>query len=239
MRLVGTGGVQVYDYQNGVSVSGAVVPQDTRDQTTTTASLRADYAVSPATAVFVQVEGNQRRFDSGDPLTPIRDSEGYNVLAGANFELGSLMRGDVGVGFISQKFDNPLYGSLDGFSGRARLEYFVTPLVTLGLNANRSVVDSGIVGSAGILTTRVEGTADYEFRRNVIVEGRLGALVEEFDTLDRDNDTYYAGLRATYLMNRSLGITGSYAYEARRSSGTDAINDYDAHRLILSLVLQY
>ncbi len=239
LRLVGTAGVQLYDYQDGVSVSGVVVPQDTRDQTTTTASLRADYAVSPATAVFVQVEGNQRRFDNGDALTPLRDSDGVNLLAGANFELGSLMRGDVGVGYIAQSFDNALYGNLEGFSGRARLEYFVTPLVTLGLNANRSVTDSGIVGSAGILSSRVEATADYEFRRNIIVEGRLGVLGEEFDTIDRDNDTYYAGVRATYLMNRSVGVTGSYAYETRQSSGAAAINDYGAHRLILSLVLQY
>lgn len=239
LRLVGTAGVQTYDYKDGISISGVVVPQDTRDQTTTSASLRADYAISPATAVFVQIEGNQRRFDKGDVLTPLRDSEGVNLLAGANFELGALMRGDIGFGYISQAFDNPLYGKLDGFSARGRLEYFVTPLVTLGVSANRSVVDSGIVGSAGILTTRLETTADYEFRRNVIVEGRLGALVEEFDTLDRQNDTYYAGLRATYLFNRSVGLTGSYAFERRDSSGAAAINDYNAHRLVLSLVLQY
>lgn len=239
LRLVGTAGVQTYDYQDGISNSGVVVPQNTRDQTTTTASVRADYAISPATAVFLQFEGNQRRFDNGDVLTPLRNSDGVNLLAGANFELGALVRGDVGLGYISQSFDDPLYGKLDGFSGRGRLDYFITPLVTLGVNANRSVVDSGIIGSAGILTTRLEGTVDYEFRRNIIVEGRVGKLVEEFDTLDRQNDTYYGGLRATYLLNRSVGVTGSYAYETRQSSGAAAINDYAAHRLILSLVLQY
>lgn len=239
LRLVGTAGVQTFDYKDGVSISGVVVPQNTRDQRTTSASLRADYAISPATALFLQVEGNRRRFDNGDLLTPLRDSDGINLLAGANFELGALVRGDIGVGYISQSFDNPLYGKLDGFSGRGRLDYFITPLVTLGLNANRSVADSGIIGSAGILTTRFEGTVDYEFRRNVIVEGRLGTLVEEFDTLDRQNDTYYAGVRATYLLNRSVGVTGSYAYETRQSSGAAAINDFAAHRLILSLVLQY
>ena len=101
------------------------------------------------------------------------------------------------------------------------------------------MTDSGIIGSAGILTSRYEATADYEFRRNVIVEGRVGLIAEEFDTIDRDNDTYYAGLRATYLLNRSVGVTGSYAFETRNSSGADAISDYDAHRLIVSLVLQY
>lgn len=95
------------------------------------------------------------------------------------------------------------------------------------------------MGSAGILTTRLEGTVDYEFRRNVIVEGRIGAIVEEFDTIDRENNTYFTGARATYLLNRSVGVTGSYSFETRRSSGAVAINDYDAHRLILSLVLQY
>lgn len=239
LRFVGTAGLETYDYEDGVTVSGVIVPQDTRDQTTTTATLRADYALSPATAVFVQVEGNRRRFEIGDALTPLRDSDGLNFLTGANFELTELVRGDVGVGYISQSYDNPLYGELSGFSGRARLEYFLTQLITLGLNANRSVTDSGIIGSAGILTSRYEATADYEFRRNVIVEGRLGLIAEEFDTIDRDNDTYYAGLRATYLLNRSVGVTGSYAYETRNSSGAEAIGDYDAHRLIVSLVLQY
>lgn len=239
LRLVGTAGLETYDYEDGVTVSGDVVPQDTRDQTTTTASLRADYALSPATAVFVQAEGNQRRFETGDALTPLRDSDGLNLLVGANFELTELVRGDVGAGYITQSYDDPLYGELSGFSGRARLEYFLTQLVTLGFTANRSVTDSGIIGSAGILTSRYEATADYEFRRNVIVEGRVGLIAEEFDTIDRDNDTYYAGLRATYLLNRSVGVTGSYAFETRNSSGADAISDYDAHRLIVSLVLQY
>lgn len=239
LRFTSNAGFQTYDYKDGVSISGVVVPQDTRDQTTYTLSLRADYAISPATAVFFQVEGNERRFDNGDLLTPLRNSDGISLLAGANFEISSLVRGDIGLGYLSQSFDNGLYGKIDGFNGRARLEYFATPLLTLGLNANRSVVDSGIIGSAGILTTRMEASADYELLRNVIIEGRLGALVEEFDTLDRQNDTYYIRARATYLLNRAVGVTGSYGFETRDSTGVAAFNDFDAHRVMLSLVLQY
>lgn len=239
LKLNGSLGVQTFDYEDGVSVSGVVVPQDTRDQSTTTGMIRADYALSPATAVFVQVEGNQRRFDVGDALTPLRDSDGVSVLAGVNFELSDLVRGDVGLGYIGQSFDNPLYGEFSGVSGRANLDYFLTELITLGFSADRSVVDSGIIGSAGILSTRFETTADYEFRRNLIIEARAGLTLEEFDTIDRDNDVYNLGLRGTYLLNRSIGVTAGYTYEARRSSGQDAINDYDAHRVLLSLVLQY
>ena len=89
----------------------------------------------------------------------------------ADFEIDGSEQ-TVGAGYITQSYDDPLYGELSGFSGRARLEYFLTQLVTLGFTANRSVTDSGIIGSAGILTSRYEATADYEFRRNVIVEGR-------------------------------------------------------------------
>lgn len=239
LRLVGAAGLDAYDYADGVTVSGDVVSQDARDRTTATVTLRAEYALSPATALFLQAEGDRRRFETGDASTPLRDSDGLNLLTGANFELTDLVRGEVGVGYIAQTYDNPLYGDIGGLSGRARLEYFLTPLITLGLNANRSVTDSGIVGSAGVLTSRYEATADYEFRRNLIVEGRLGLVAEEFDTIDRDNQTRYAGLRATYLLRRSVGVAGGYAYEARDSSGADAIGDYDVHRLTFSLVLQY
>lgn len=239
VKLNGSVGVQTSEFQNGVTNAGEIVRQDTRNQTTTSLSARADYALSPATALFVSITGNQREFDVADALTPLRNSEGVNILTGVDFEVSDLIRADIGVGYIGQSYDDPLYGEFSGFSARGNINYFVTELVTLGLSGSREVFDSGIAGSAGILSTQVEATADYEFRRNVILEARLGARFDEFDTTDRQNDIYNVGVRGTYLLNRSVGVTGGYAFDMRRSSGVNAINDYDAHRFTLSLVLQY
>lgn len=240
LRATGRLDVREFDYEDGRSIGGAVVDQDDRDQTTYEGLARIDYAISPATALFGRVLWNDRRFDDpGTALTPNRDSSGINAIVGANFELSNLVRGEVGVGYLQQDFDHPLYGEFSGLSANAQVEYFLSPLLTLGLSGNRSVADSGIIGTAGILNTTVQVTADYEFRRNIIVGARLGVAVEEFDAIDRENTRTFGGVRATYLMNRRFGVTATYDFETRESEGVNAINDFTANRVLLSLVAQY
>lgn len=240
LRASGRFDVRTYDYKDGISVAGSVIEQDDRDQTTFEGTGRLDYAVSPATALFGRVTVNSRQYDdTGSSLTPNRDSEGINAILGANFELTNLVRGEAGLGYLQQTFDDSRYGELSGLSANARLEYFATPLLTLGLTADRSVGDSGVIGSAGFLATTLQVTADYEFRRNVLVAARLGHANEEFDAVDRENGRWFGTVRATYLMNRRLGLTASYDFEKRNSEGLQAINDFTANRFLVSLVAQY
>lgn len=240
-RLRGTARFEVrdFDYQDGRTISGSLVEQDDRDQTTYEATGRVDYAISPATALYGRVIVNERSYDTSSALTPLRDSSGFNAIVGANFELSTLVRGEVGVGYLEQDFEDPSFGAFSGLSANARLEYFATPLLTLGLTADRSVGDSGVVGSAAFLLTTVQVSADYELRRNILVNTRVGYSQEEFDSFDRTNDRWFGGARATYLMNRRIGLTASYDYESRDSSGLSPINDFDAHRFLLSVVAQY
>lgn len=240
VRLTGRADVRRYDYRDGRTVGGALVEQDDRDQTTYEGLARVDYAISPATAVFARAVWNDRRFDNaGSLVTPLRDSNGVNAIVGANFELSNLIRGEAGVGYLRQRFDNPLYGEFSGLSANGRLEYFATPLLTLGVTGDRSVGDSGIAGTAGFLNTVVQVTADYELRRNIIVGARLGRAVEEFDAIDRENTRTFGALRATYLMNRRFGVTATYDFETRDSDGFNAINGFTANRVLVSLVAQY
>jgi len=240
LRVSGRGDVRSYDYKNGTLLNGQPVIQTDRNQTTYEATARADYAISPATAVYARVTYNDRAYDEpGTLLTPKRDSSGVNALVGVDFELSNLVRGEVGVGYLDQSFDNDIYGSVSGLSTRVRLEYFPTQLLTIGMTADRSVGDSGAVGSAGYMSSAVQFTADYEMRRNIIVEGRVGYINEDYDVIDRQNDRWSAGIRGTYLINRRLGVTASYEYEDRSSSGVDRINDFNTSRFMVSLVAQY
>ena len=240
LRVTGRLDAVELDYDDGRSIGGAVVDQDDRDQTTYETLARLDFAISPATALFGRVSWNDRQFDDpGSLRTPNRDSSGFNAIVGANFELSNLIRGEAGIGYLKQEYDNPLYGELSGLSANARLEYFASPLLTLGLTGDRSVGDSGIVGTAGFLSTTLQVTADYELRRNIIVGARLGRAVEEFDTIDRENARIFGTLRATYLMNRRFGLTASYDFESRNSDGLNPINDFTANRVLVSLVAQY
>lgn len=232
--------VRDYSFDDVRTFSGVTLDQDDRNLTTYDLSTRIDYALSPATALFGRLVLNERQYETGGTATtPSRDSQGLNGLVGVNAEISNLLRGEVGVGYLKQEFDNPLYGEISGFSTSATLEYFVTPLLTLGLSGDRSVSDSGIAGTAGFLTTSIEATADYELRRNVLIAARLGRTIDAFDDIDRENKRWIGSLRATYLVNRRVGLTATYDYQTRDSSGAFATNDFTTQRVLLSLVLQY
>ena len=92
LRLDASAEVQRRDYRDGADAAGALVEQDDRDRTTLTLTGRAAYALSPATAVYLQVAGDDRDYRRV-PGRPDRTSTGRETLAGLDFELGGLMRG--------------------------------------------------------------------------------------------------------------------------------------------------
>jgi hypothetical protein len=74
LRVSARAAVHRYDYRDGFSDTGALVEQDDRDRTVFTLTGRTDYALSPATAIFLQVIGDDRDYDriAGAPYEPRR-----------------------------------------------------------------------------------------------------------------------------------------------------------------------
>ncbi len=81
-------------------------------------------------------------------------------------------------------------------------------------------------------------TADYELLRNLIVTGTLGYTRYDYPGLDRLDNRYAAGLGATYLFSRSVGLTLGYSYLRQDSSGIAHGFNFDDNRLALTLTLQ-
>ena len=240
LKLSARGDVRSFDYKDGVTAGGFVVDQDNRDRTVSSLTGRVDYAVSPATAWFVSASGNKRAYDvASTPTSAARDSSGYEILAGANFELGAVVRGEVAAGYISQQFDDAAYGTIDGFGARGRLEWFPTQLTTVTATASRTVEDSGIQGSGGYLSSAVGVSVDHELLRNVIVSGQVSYVQDAYDGIDRDDDLLAARASATYLANRRLGVTLAASHTERSSSGADSGVEFTDNRLSVSLVSQF
>lgn len=241
-RLKLSGGVESlkYDYEDGRTTLGAVVDQDDRDRTVTQITGRADYAVSPDTAFFLQATSNERDYRMGIPaIVDPKDSSGYTVLVGANFELSNLVRGEIAAGYLSQDYDQVVYKDVDGFGARAEVEWFVTPLATVTVSGARSVEDSGIVGAAGYLSNSGQVKIDYEAMRNVIVTGRAGYSTDDFQGIDRTDDRWDLGLSADYLLNRNVGISVGYSFQRQESAGAVAGTDFDVQKAAVALTLQF
>lgn len=238
LRLQADAAVLRYDYRDGLSDAGAVIEQDDRARSAVRLTGRADYALSPATALFVQIarDGRDYRTVAGSPE---RSSSGHEMLAGVDFELGALIRGEVAAGYIRQNFQDPVYGDLDGFGGRARLSWFPTQLTTLTATAGRSVEDSGVIGSAGALRTDVSISADHELLRNLILTAEAAWSDDEYNGLDRIDTRFTAGFSVIYRLNRRYGLTAGLTYLDQSSSGAVAGPSYRSSRLSVAVVSQF
>jgi hypothetical protein len=239
-KLSARGDIRTYDYQDGRTIAGAVVDQDNRDRTISSFTARGDYAVSPATAVFVQATGNKRDYDQAGTLaTPARDSEGYEFLAGANFEAGAVARGEIAVGYISQDFDAPRYNNINGFGARAQLEWFPTQLTTITATGSRTIEDAGIAGAAGYLSTGLGLQVDHELMRNVLLNAGLTYSNDEYEGIDRTDERVQASVGGTYLVNRTVGISLAASHFEQTSSGVNGGVDFSVNRLSMSVVAQF
>jgi len=238
-RVSGRADLRSFDYQDAPAPNGRVLDQDDRDRRVTSLTGRGDYAISPDTAVFVQATGNKRQYDvTSTPLRAARDSSGYEVLAGADFQLSNLIRGELAAGYLSQKFDDPRFEDINGFGARGRLEYFVTELTTVTGTLSRSVEDAGIIGSAGFLSTQATVQVDHELLRNVILSASASHFRDEYETIDRNDTRWQFGANATYLLNRRVGVSLGYSRYDQNSEGRNGGLDFAVNRVIASLIVQ-
>lgn len=240
VRLGARTGWRQLNFKDGLTAGGAVIDQDFRDRDIWTLTLRSDVAMSPDTALFVEGTYNDRSYRLKPPAVgTLRDSDGYEILVGANFDLTNLIRGEVGVGYMRQSFDNPALPRLKGFGARAGVEWFLTQLTTVSFNAARTAEDSVFAGSSGYVATQIDAGVDHELLRNLIFSVDLAYADDNYKGIDRSDERLSGTLGATYFMNRNIGVTGSYTHLKQNSSGAAAGADYNVNRIGLSVRFQF
>ncbi|TFW15333.1 hypothetical protein EGY25_01745 [Brevundimonas intermedia] len=238
LRVSARAAVHRYDYRDGFGETGAVIEQDDRDRTVFTLTGRADYALSPATAIFLQVISDDRDYDriAGRPL---RTSSGHQTLAGVDFELGALVRGEIAAGYIRQDFEDAAFGDLNGFGGRAKLSWFPTQLTTVTAAAARTVEDTGVIGAAGALRTDLSLTVDHELLRNLILTAQATYADDAYNGLARTDTRFGAGVSAVYRLSRRYGFTAGLTWLDQSSSGAAQGPSYQNTRFYVGSTAQF
>lgn len=240
VKLSGRADWRALDYGDGRTGLGAVIDQDHRDRDVASLSGRLDLAVSPDTAFFVQATANERTYDvRGAPTTPSRDSQGAEYLAGASFELSAVIRGEVAVGYIEQRFDHPGFQDISGLGVRVQVEWFASELTTVSLAGGRTVEDTPVSGVGAYAANSTSLGVDHELLRNLILTGRLTWSQDDYEGVDRQDVRFGATLGATYLLNRNLGLNTTVSTLETRSRGFVRDQDYSVIKLAISLVAQF
>ncbi|MEM6652606.1 MAG: outer membrane beta-barrel protein [Pseudomonadota bacterium] len=223
------------DFDNGFNrVTSEPFIQDFRDNEDLNFTTRLSYAISPNIAVFGQGTATQTDYDSVqtfqvesatmpgtfETATRVRDSEGYIVAAGVDFETTNLIRGDIAIGFFSEDKEDDNFEDVDGLSIDGTMQWFPSRLTTVGFTAGRRVLDNGIIESPSTLVTSFGASIDHEFSRQVVGSLYGDFSQDEFQEIDRDDDYTTIGAGLTYKLNKRMHLTGQVQSITRDASGT-------------------
>ena len=239
LRLTGRLEDKEFDYKDVPNIGGTgIVDQDFRDRNEFVYGAKAEYAVSPDTAIYLAASGNKKDYDTNVAALD-RTSDGYVVGVGANFDVSELVRGDIQVGYMKQSYDRAAFVDIDGVNAIGRVEWFPTQLTTIGLNGSRTIEESTAPGSPGYLSNNIGASIDHELLRNVLLSAAYSHGKDNYKGIDRDDKRDNFSATASYLMNRRVGLFLTYNYLKQDSSGAQKGASFKDNRLIASLALQF
>jgi hypothetical protein len=201
--------------------------------------LRIDYSLSQNLAFFVSETGDLHRYDLRPPVSPLnRNSVGSTVVAGSDFRITHLLKGEIGIGYLETKYAEPGAPKVSGLAVDSKLVWYATPLISATLVAARAVHDSGLTNTPAYVDTTFGVEIDYELLRNLIIIVKGRRLQDEFIGIDRHDIEYNAAIHATYLLNRGIGIGMSFSSIRHRSIGPEHGVSFDDNRLGIELTVQ-
>jgi hypothetical protein len=239
LRLSARADVQDFSYDNAAAVGGGTVYEKDRNHTAVTGTFRAEYAVNPDVSLFGNAVVNNQSYRDQLTTDVSRNSTGYELTVGSNFDLTHLMRGEIYLGYLNQSYNDHRYKDVTGPSIRGVVEYFPTQLTTVTLSGGRAVQDSIVIGAGGYLASTASLQVDHELLRNLILTANFTYEDDDYIGISRTDERTSESIGGTYLMNRGVGLNVTYQHLENSSSGTLAGLNFDDNRVVAGLTFHY
>ncbi|WOF75115.1 outer membrane beta-barrel protein [Parvibaculaceae bacterium PLY_AMNH_Bact1] len=207
------------DFDDTPLIGGGFDENDDRDRSVLEIAVEVGYELVADTIVFLRGTYNERDYELDIPAVAVnRDSDGYEVVAGASFELGSLATGEVFAGYQEQSFDNPSFSSVSGIAYGASVDWYVTPLTTLRFSADTAIEDTTSGGASAFESQTVGVGVDHEFLRNLVASLDVEYTEEDFASSARKDEIYEVEVGIDYLIDQVFSVGVFAGYEERDSS---------------------
>lgn len=235
VSVTADGSIKQHDFDDVRTTTGNV-NNDDRDRNEYGLDVRAGYEIQDEYEAFAQVILTSVNYDDRlDDNGLNRDSEGFEIRAGARVDLSGLIFGDVFVGYLDRDYDDARLNSVETIVGGVDLTWNVTPLTTVKGGFSREVSETTLNSASGNLSTEYRVSADHELLRNLILSVRASISTDEFEGTQREDDYYKAGIGAKYMLNRNFSLVLDYDYSERVS---DLGADNQINKILLRLRAQ-
>lgn len=205
--------------------AGGVFNNDDRDREVYRGSVRVGYELDQYYEAFVRVSANRVEYDnSQEDGGPQRNSDGWEIVAGAAFDITGTSQGEIFGGYIKQTFDSDSLSGIDDFTFGGSLLWNPSGLTSVRGSIIRSVTETALFDensaglftpASGVLDTLFSLQIEHELQRNVLLRGSASYTRSDYQNVVREDDIFNATLAATYLLNRNYRLEASYDFNFR------------------------
>lgn len=216
---------------------GSELSQSDRNTWTGILTARIGYEISPALIPFVEASGGRVRYDDErDSSGYARSGDLYGGRAGLEFDLGEKLRGEIGLGFDRQTFDDERLKAIDAFAADGAVDWSPRRGTNVNLGLRTAIEPSTTPGESGYISYLASTEITQEVRSNLVA--RLTGSYEwrDFPTSSSSNQSVYiVGTGLAWNFNRYLALSGDVSYELTTQKNTA---DTGVTRAGLGLVLR-
>ncbi|QGM96480.1 outer membrane beta-barrel protein [Methylocystis parvus] len=199
--------------------------------------LRSSYEVTPDLKPFVEGTVDRRIHDSPVDFNGFyRDSTGYIVRGGAEFNVTDMVKGEVSGGYGQRNYEDPSLVPLRGPVIDAALIYTPSALTTFTLRGSTSMNETTLANASGVLTRSVTATLSHDLMRNLNVTITGNYFNNNYQGADVQERGGFAGVTLDYKVTRTISLRGSYRYELLDTTFPNA--DYTANVYLVGLRFQ-
>ena len=235
--IAAKGGAERTVYQNSHFTDGTIASNEDRNYNRFTTQLRGSYELTPGMKPFLEVGADKRVHDlETDFFGEQRNSNGRYVKGGTTFEFTRILTGDIAVGWLDRRLQDPTLPNIAGLTFDASLTWVASALTTAKLTAVTRADESRVFGVSGVFTRDVTLQVDHAFRRWLLATGKFVYGNDNYVGSDRDDNRYSASAAITYKLTRELWLKSEYRHEWLRSSVSG--NNYGADVILFTLRAQ-
>jgi hypothetical protein len=206
-------------FQNAPLVDGQIVSNADRNFNQYASQSRVTYNLTPEIRPFVDVTVDRRVHDIAvDAEGFRRDSTGTAVEAGVTFAYADKLTGDVAVGYLTRRYQDPMLKPVSGFIADASLNWQFAKETAISLGAKSQVVEITEPGISGVLKRDVTVSVEHQFQPWLVGTFLAGYGQDAFTGTTRVDDRYVVELGMLYKFSRLLQLRTSVRREETRSN---------------------
>lgn len=235
--VTGTGRVTRLAYGDANDPLGASVPQDDRNNTLATLTLRGTYDLSQMLQPFAELEAGRRFYDNSfDSFGYDRSANRYGVRAGLAVNTGEKLNGELAAGWLMEDVDDSALRDISGLDLRGTVNWSPQRGTNVALTVGTTVEASTVAASSGSILYSTNAALTHELRENLDLNLNGGAAWRIYEYGAYQDTILSAEAGLTWWMNRYAGLNGRVRHE--RTLNLDPNRASEATSVYLGLTLR-